>query len=137
MDKFLTYHHFRLPVHSRGRQPRGQRWSMVTVRMPQPLKALISGKRSLSNLPGITRKCKYRHLISWFLNGSFNTLFSRLAKQKVLQADYDKEVSSFKGQVDGLKSKNNVSINNNRTFVPLHNMSSSNQQCPSLPNFID
>jgi len=30
-----------------------------------------------------------------------------LAKQKVLQADFDKEISSAKGQVDGLKSKNN------------------------------
>jgi len=30
-----------------------------------------------------------------------------LAEQKVLQADFDKEVSSVKGQVDGLKSKNN------------------------------
>lgn len=36
---------------------------------------------------------------------------SRLAKQKVLQADFDKEISSVRGQVDGLKSKNNVSIN--------------------------
>merc|ERR1711936_854995 len=30
-----------------------------------------------------------------------------LAKQKVLQADFDQEVSGFKGQVDTLKSKNN------------------------------
>merc|ERR1711971_1118271 len=30
-----------------------------------------------------------------------------LAEQKVLQADFDKEVSSVKGQVDDLKSKNN------------------------------
>ena len=37
------------------------------------------------------------------------TSYFRLAKQKVLQADFDKEVSSVRGEVDSLKSKNNVS----------------------------
>merc|ERR1711971_377087 len=40
-----------------------------------------------------------------------------LAKQKVLQADFDKEVSSFKGQVDGLKSKNNDLRSKNRKAI--------------------
>ena len=48
---------------------------------------------------------------------------------------FDKEVSSVKGQVDGLKSKNNVSTNNKRTFVPLHRMCSSNVS-PRPPLFV-
>ena len=97
---------FRLPVPSRGRLLRDQRWSMATPRLPRLPKAQTSGKRNLRNSPGNTRKCKYlfdKHLWNWFSS------FFRLAKQKVLQADFDKEVSSVKGQVDGLKSKNNVS----------------------------
>ena len=79
------------------------------------------------------RKCKYQHLFLLFKR-VFNTFF-RLAEQKVLQADFDKEVSSVKGQVDGLKSKNNVSTNNKRTFVPLHRMCSSNVS-PRPPLFV-
>merc|ERR1739838_225844 len=40
-----------------------------------------------------------------------------LAEQKVLQADFDKEVSSVKGQVDGLKSKNNDLRSKNRKAI--------------------
>ena len=40
----------------------------------------------------------------------FHILHSRLAKQKVLQSDFEAEVTSYKSQVDTLKSKNNVSI---------------------------
>jgi len=40
-----------------------------------------------------------------------------LAKQKVLQADFDKEISSVRGQVDGLKSKNNDLRSKNRKAI--------------------
>ena len=50
---------FRLPVPSRGRLLRDQRWSMATPRLPPLPRALMSGKTSLRNSRGNTRKCKY------------------------------------------------------------------------------
>ena len=71
---------FRLPVPSRGRLLRDQRWSMATPRLPPLPRALMSGKRSLRSSPGNTRKCKYlfdKHLLKLIF-----FLFSGLLNRK-------------------------------------------------------